>query len=599
MLARLLLLLICIYSMPLYASSLGINVEEVQAEADDVGGQPIPFVDIFKVARPFTEYSCSKVKYDTYGWPSEIPDSCADEISPYLHIPTYAITYLLRDIPTLSIPMGDYTLTYKGQGTIVIDGIGEVVKREDNLIKIRLSHQTIARDLRKGLRIMITDTVKGDHIRDIKLIMPGGTCKGDIYTHARNMFDCYQPYQYSSFVEKVVEKAPLPVWNPDYLRVLSTFKVVRMMNLMKASPRNPCYKKQGVAYTRCLEQSLHWEDRALLTDAMWGGSFRTALEERAGKGIPLEAVIDLANTLQIDPWFNMPHNATLDYQKCYTKMVAKLLDSKLKAYVEYSNEPWNYHFWGAAYTKHMGRKLDLHSSDYWAGLYYYVDKAVESFKVWEESFGGNSRIVRVLNSYHNSGHYTTRNMILHNDAYNHVDAVATAPYFYGCWDRKPVRCQDTDKIPMTISEAKNVDDIFSIINNPNDPYGIVRTVEYTKNHLSVLKPYGVYLISYEGGQHLTVMWGDSNLSREHKDKLLTLTREANRDQRMKDLYLDLLHGWFNNGGGLFTIYTLPQTYHKYGSFGIKEHLNQPTYLAPKLDAIYTYLNTMGDQDEAE
>lgn len=49
----------------------------------------------------------------------------------------------------------------------------------------------------------------------------------------------------------------------------------------------------------------------------------------------------LANRVQQEPWFNMPHLATDDYITQFATLVRDNLASNLNVYVEFSNEVWN------------------------------------------------------------------------------------------------------------------------------------------------------------------------------------------------------------------------------------------------------------------
>ena len=93
----------------LYSPSLGINTEAPQGESDLVG-QPMPFVDVFRTARPFTELS-GKVKTDPNGWPTELDPALG-----------FARTKLLQGTLDKAIPNGKYTLFYDGSGTVQVGG---------------------------------------------------------------------------------------------------------------------------------------------------------------------------------------------------------------------------------------------------------------------------------------------------------------------------------------------------------------------------------------------------------------------------------------------------------------------------------------------
>ncbi|MGB0848371.1 MAG: hypothetical protein ACPGSM_16700 [Thiolinea sp.] len=581
-------------SAAVFKPSLGINLEEPQPEADDVGGQPIPFADIFRIGRPFPEYSCSEIVYDEHGWPKEIPESCNDEEHPVLHVPSYATTLISRYVPFGTLPTGKYTVLYEGSGNIQYSGIGSKLVSESAQGRdiIEITPDLLKTRAGAGLRVQIKDITAGDHIRNIRIIMPGGICEGNPFLRVEGEDEC-PAGTYRSFVASYEQDRNAIIFNPQFMRFLKDFKVIRTMNFMKASPRNPCYKFTDDEYFECLLQEFNWDQRAKMDDAMWGGSFRTDLVDRANRGVPLEVTVALANQLQRDPWFNLPHNATDDYVEKYATYVRDNLDSKLKAHIEYTNEPWNGPFWANPYTIAKGKERELDDRDYWAGLYYYTERSVEIFNIWQTVWGGTDRLVRIINTQHNGGEFASRNMLKHKGAYQTIDALASGPYFFGCWNRASTRCQDEEAIPMVLKDITSVDDIFDILDDPDNPYGMDSTKNYVKLQAEVAKEYDVDLYAYEGGQHLTVTWGDADVATERKHKILDLFRAANRDSRMANRYSHLLNGWKENGGKLFALYTMPQTYHTFGSFGIKEHLAQPRQNAPKYDMSMQFQEQQG------
>ncbi|MEZ5448475.1 MAG: hypothetical protein R3E89_05510 [Thiolinea sp.] len=565
-----------------FSPSLGINLEAPQPEADEVGGQPVPFVDLFRIARPFPEFSCTHIQYDSNGWPITIPAECDSEENATFHTPTWATTLMLRYVPVGAIPSGKYTVLYEGSGNLQYSGIASKLTGESNQGRdiIQITPELIQSRGAAGLRLQLKDVDIANPVKNIRIVMPGGTCEGNPFVRVESADGC-PAGRYQSFVEQLEADRNAMVFNPDYLNFLRDFKVIRTMNFMEASPRNPCYKLTDDEYTTCLLQEFTWSDRARMTQASWGGSARTDLLKRYGRGAPLEVVVALVNTLNRDPWFNIPHNATDDYVERFATYVRDHLKPNLKAHIEYTNEPWNGIFWASLYVREKGRDLD--SNPYRAGYKYYASRAVDIFKIWHDVFGGSERLVRILNTYH-PDEFMSRNMLSFNGNHQFVDAIASAPYFQGCWDRAAnAACADEDKVPLLMKDISSVDDIFNVLDNPADPYGISAINNWSKVQAQVAKDFNVHLFTYEGGQHLTVNWGDASISTARKNSLLDLFRAANRDRRMAGRYSQLLNGWKNNGGELFMLYTLPQTYHKFGTFGIKEQLGQERFAAPKYD----------------
>lgn len=574
-----------------FIPSLGINLEEPQPENDSVGGQPLAFVDLFRVARPFKEYSCPGIQYDKHGWPLSIPPACAYQKS---HLKQSATTSMLRHVPAAAVPQGRYTVLYEGQGKIRYSGIAKLVKRgrQRDVISLAVKKRS---DIEKaaGLRLQIIHTNPANPIRNIRVVMPGGICEDDIFTRITRSSHC-KGSRYISFVEQLAKDRNNIVFNPDFLRELRNFKVFRTMNFMKASPRAACRGLVGEKYQQCLLQPFTWERRPKLDDAVWGGSAKTPLEERYGKGVPLEVIVQLANLTQSDPWFNIVHSADNDYIKRFARYVEKNLDENLKTYIEYSNETWNGSFWASHYVRQMGKNKGYHRNPQKSGNLYYAKRASDIFKVWAKTFHyDKERYVRVL-----GGHQTNPIMSAEMLSFRlpngkrvkrYVDALAIGTYFHGCWNRRVKRCQDKQKVPKTLSEAHTLNDVFSIITNPNDPYSLPSLNHQIKKQMRIAKKNRVDLISYEGGQHVVVNWNDHRLFRNRKEQLTRLFASANRDRRMGELYTQLFKSWKQSGGTLMTLYTLPQSYHRWGNWGLKEHLNKPRSQSPKYDAAMRFM----------
>ena len=184
-------------------------------------------------------------------------------------------------------------------------------------------------------------------------------------------------------------------------------------------------------------------------------------------------------------------------------------------------------------------------------------------------------------------------MLLHINSLN-VDGIAIAPYFFGC----PYQdiCIDA---PKTLSQAQTVDDIFDIIDQSSvvDVKSLDGTLEAIKNQISITQQYNTKLLTYEGGQHLVTGVLGNTVTATEIPRLRQLFNQANRDPRMKERYLKLLKGWKDlttEGATLFTLYTLPQSYYRYGNFGLKEHLNMSRNTSPKFDGVMSFQEAVGN-----
>ncbi|TXH74046.1 MAG: hypothetical protein E6Q85_05330, partial [Thiothrix sp.] len=396
----------------LFSPSLGINLESPQPEADEVGGQPVAFVDLFRISRPFPEFSCTDIKYDSNGWPLEIPASCDTQTNPTFRTPTWATTLILRYVPYGAIPTGKYTVLYEGTGTLQYSGIANKLAGESQVGRdvIEITPELIKTRNSAGLRVQLKDIDLANPVKNIRIVMPGGTCEGNPIVRVDSEAEC-PAGQYRSFVDTLAADRNSIIFNPDYLRFLKDFKVLRTMNFMEMSPRNrACYPLTDDAYRQCMLQDFTWDQRAKLDQASWGGSSRTPLLKLYARGVPLEVVVALANTLNKDVWFNLPHNATNDYVTKFATYVRDNLNTQSKIHLEYTNEPWNAIFWGSMYVRMKGIALGLDTTEWRAGYKYYSNRSVEIFKIWHDIFGGSERLVRTLNTYH-PDEWMSRNML--------------------------------------------------------------------------------------------------------------------------------------------------------------------------------------------
>ncbi|MGB3510289.1 MAG: cellulose-binding protein, partial [Microcoleaceae cyanobacterium] len=76
------------------------------------------------------------------------------------------------------------------------------------------------------------------------------------------------------------------IFNPDFLKSLEGYQVLRFMDWMKTNK----------------SQQENWNQRPKINDKNY-----------SKKGVPVEVMVELANQTGINPWFTLPHKATDDY----------------------------------------------------------------------------------------------------------------------------------------------------------------------------------------------------------------------------------------------------------------------------------------------
>jgi hypothetical protein len=277
-------------------------------------------------------------------------------------------------------------------------------------------------------------------------------------------------------------------------------------------------------------------------------------------------MIDLANARGANPWFCMPHLADDDYVRQFARLVKQRLRPDLKAYVEFSNEVWNWIYPCAHFADAEGKRLKLGEP---ARGRYYAQRSMEIFRIWEEELG-RDRLVRVL-AWQFVNPQETEQVLSWKDAYKRADALAVAPYFgheYG----QP----DTIGTMTNLTAPQLLDRIASEVDGPNR--------EQMAAQAALARKYGLQLIAYEGGPHLVGV-GDA----QNNQAATALFIAVNRHPRMGEILKRHYENWFAVGGGVYVAFVYVEAPSKVGSWGVLEFQDQPITDAPKYRAILDVL----------
>jgi hypothetical protein len=274
----------------------------------------------------------------------------------------------------------------------------------------------------------------------------------------------------------------------------------------------------------------------------------------------------LANVLKADAWFCMPHLADDNYVREFAKIVKDKLDPDRKISIEYSNEVWNWNFEQSRYAVEKGKEVLGVEEGQAPHRAWVAHRSGEMFAIWEEVFGGTERFIRV-NPAHGANPRIARQTLEFQDAHQHFDAIAIAPYFGFNKELAGRFKADEASIEEILDAAETV---------------ITEKVsEMTREHKALADQYGMELIAYEAGQHLLDRAGRRQSGETELSKRFI---EANRTPRMGELYELYIDTWFENGGGVLGMFASVSTPSKWGSWGLKEYLTQPIEDAPKYQA---------------
>ena len=508
-----------------------------------------PFIDVMKTARPWIGHLPGKwggwdhaaldaAGYlDADGWPTAIPPEV-----------TGISTLFLTDLPPEATTMrGRYRLTFQGEGTIELIGRAQNIKRGRGQIWFDFTPG----EGQVQLTITATDPRKvGNPVRDIVVVKVT-----DIAAHDAGA-----------------------LFNPDWLARLQGLRLVRFMDWMKTNNS---------------------------TQSQWSGRPEPGDYTYARIGAPVEVMLSLANELSADPWFTLPHLADDAYIRAFAQMVESGLDPGLKAHVELSNEVWNWQFDQARWAEAQGQARWGREH---AWVQFYALRAMQMARIWDEVFGDSApnRLVKVLTTQ--TGWLGLEQDILNaplwlaeNPGQNRppaevFDAYAVTGYFGGHLGSDPLAHVVKDWIAQSHFAAETAANAMGLTGEPRTLYlaehaydlAIANAAQELRDgsvtgtggdtldtllgrvlpyHAEAARAHGLDLIMYEGGTHV-VGQGDW----VHDPDLTAFFIRLNYAPEMGDLYRDLLDGWRQAGGTLFTAFVEVATPGKWGSWGALRHL---------------------------
>lgn len=406
-------------------------------------------------------------------------------------------------------PAGEYIVTYEGEGQIVYQEGARLIEHQPGRDVIEVDPST------GNCYLDIVSVNPKNHLRNIRILLPVQAPEGETF-------------------------------NPVFLNRIEKFKTLRFMGWILGD--NPDQISQKT-----------WSERPKVEDARW-----------SERGVPVEVMVDLANRVGADPWFNIPHQADDNYVRRFAEVVRDRLSPGLQAYIEHSNEVWNNTFSVYSYATQHGLALGLSEDPDEARWRYHIRRSLEIFFIFEEVIG-RGRIVRVL-AAQQDGPYVAEQMLEYNGTADRIDVLAIGSYF-----GTELGLPESQKRVRRMT----LNDLFHEIETVSLP----TAMRYVTENAKVAAQSGVPLVAYEGGQHLSsIMSGvDDPVSN-------ALFDAANRDPRMGAIYSKLLDEWNTlSRGGLFLHLDECGRMGPYGRWGLLEYIDQPQEQAPKYDALMRWM----------
>jgi hypothetical protein len=565
-------------------------------------GREYPFINYFKMARPWFSAPADG---------SAFQDERALDLDARGNVRSLAAGQVARSVLFTGAPADPgiagrtFNLYFDGDGDFEVSNAAPGSFQQISARHYRFATRDITGpDDELILIITMTRNNPQQPVRNVRLMPGGGICASNPMLRVSSATNCPG----GDFLSFRAAHATI-VFNPEFLAQIKSYRSLRFMDWMKTN--NSLTTRFS---TRPLPEDQFWNaDDATFNDC-------NMLRPGRCKGVPLEVMFALANLMDMNPWFNIPHRATItdtdtatSYVTEFARMVNESLEPGRHAYIEYSNEVWNGQFTQTAFaTNQAGANLARYGTNRFAEndpgsafVRFYSDRAQLIFRRFAAEMDDMNRIRRVMASQAVNP-FLTEEILAFRKGADLTDHFAIAPYFGDTISEGEtffLECSDfrAAESPITRRDAivqAGVDGVFAWLNgDPGAPdlgYGSLPCVRAAMlAQRTSARKFGVALGVYEGGQHFlaagSLRFGDPELN--------AIMDAVNRDPRMKQVYLSYLAQWRGAStivgiapeGNVFHHFLNSDMWTPFGRWGAKEFPTQSPAQAPKFDALMTYI----------
>jgi Ca2+-binding RTX toxin-like protein len=399
------------------------------------------------------------------------------------------------------------------------------------------------------------------------------------------------------------------IFEPGFIDMVDDHRVIRFMDL----------------------QATNWSSQVNFEDINSVDYFSWASGGGGKSGTPISVMVDLANQIGADPWFNIPHQATDDYIRQFAEYVRDNLDPGLTAYFEYSNEAWNFIFSQASWTNETGLEFftdvpEFRNDDYPFSEYYGY-RSAEMMSIVQDVFGDGfeARTHGVLATQtRNTGvlypalagaeYFATNSGHTIDELFDSVAVTgyfdagigreATLPLIQQWIDESKARyeagLEDTPYQYFNEQAAINLRDQSLQQQAVND--GLITSMDGTSiqdlatihfpENFALAEQYGLDLIQYEAGSHVTAQGALSG-----DEEVFDFIVHLNDSPEMAQITLEMITAFRAAGGTLVNDFVLIGSHKKSGSWGSLEYAGDDS---PIWDAWASYNEaTPGDWEERD
>ena len=517
--------------------AVGMNLENV------VDWSPAwTFTDAFKASRPWIAHAFNTATWGTSWDDASTPPLQLDANGNVARLATWtnasgqamqqrAGTLLFRDLGG-GYAGGVYRAEWDGTGIVTFGFDARVIASGTTATGRKFADlQVTPSD--NGIYLAIESTSPADPARNFNVWMPDW--EGRRFAGQR-----WEP------------GAAFSPFHPLFLQRLAPFHTLRFMGMQETNSSDI----RG------------WGDRRDAADVRQGSGPGGTASQPIVNGISVEYMVQLANDLDADPWFNMPHLADDTFVRKFATYVRDHLEPGRKVHVEWANEVWNFG-WGFEPSQWIAEQTRLPAN---AGLdpnlaHWQIAgrEAKRDLDIWSDVFAGRTdRLVRVAAGWAAVDWVTGQIAEAMGGSF---DAIAIAPYI-----------TTTDEQRAGYSAATTVDRVIA-----DTRANIATSVRWTANHEQLAREWSarlgrpIQLVAYEGGPHLD----------GRGEPYQTVFHTATNDPRMGDIYRDYLRGLDAAGMDLFVDFqfTGQAGAAPWGDFAKLHTMNEPLATAYRYAAV--------------
>ncbi|MGB8854466.1 MAG: Calx-beta domain-containing protein [Pirellulales bacterium] len=518
--------------------AIGMNLENV------VDWSPAwTFTDAFKASRPWISHAFNTQTWGTTWDAAAAPTLDLDANGNVRSLKTwtqngvqmkqFAGTLMFNAIGG-GYAGGTYRAEWDGTGVVTF-GFDAIVTASGRTASGRSFADLRVTPTDSGIYLRIEETSPADPVRNFNVWMPDWNGR--------------------SFVgERWQPGAAFSPFHPLFLERLAPFKTLRFMGMQETNTSD----------------IVTWSQRRDAADIRQGSGAEGTPSEPVANGISLEYMVELANELDADPWFNMPYLADDTFVRNFATYVRDHLEPGRTAYVEWANEVWNFG-WGFEASSWVAEQARTQHLDPDYGQWIVTGReAKRDFDIWSQVFAGQAdRIVRVAAGQAANPWIVEQVVANMGGSY---DAIALAPYI-----------TFTDEQRAGYTAATTVDRILADART-----NVATSLQWTRDHADVAARLAtqlgrpIRLVAYEGGPHLDGRGAAYQAA----------FYAATNDPRMGEIYRDYLKGLDAAGLELYVDFqfTGQAGAAPWGDFAKLHRMNEPLAAAGNYNAIVAAAN---------